>query len=297
MTIDNDAASRFRGWPRRRLVPRGELAADYLATYGSATVAEYALAVRDVVESCPGIGPVDTWRRLAERICRDHPYRDPGRWRRDLSRHFTTESKGPPWRTVVLVVEHTLPQPERAAALHRFADLYEAARGERPPTGDGPHPSGDGATTPGSAVLDQRVLARLRHENARLRRQLAIVQERLAAREAENGRLRAALDRRGSGHGQPPDGRSVEQQRGSRNDGHFPAGSAEPGPARTGRRHVPRPDAVALERPGTVSDEATWWIEGVWHRTDADPAVGRPGRTPGVPERFPAPAPPWQPSP
>ncbi|SCL38617.1 hypothetical protein GA0074692_5074 [Micromonospora pallida] len=311
MTIDNDAASRFQGRTRRRLVPREQLAADYLTVYGSVAVAEYALAVRDVVEGCPGIGPVDTWRRLANRICRDNPYRNRDKWRRDLSRHFTTESKGPPWRTVVLVVEHTLPQPERAAALDRFADLHEAARGERPPMGEPPRPTGDDATatgqdTSGSAPL-QRVLTRLRHENVMLRRQLAATRERLAASEAENGRLRAALDgpaHRGPGGGQPSDGssRPSEQQRGIRNDGHFPplvppAGRTVPagqrGAARPAAGH--RPDIVTLGRPGTTGHEATWWVEGIWHRSDAEPAVGQPGRTQGVPGRFPAPATPGQP--
>ncbi|MFE0593795.1 hypothetical protein [Micromonospora echinospora] len=315
MTIDNDAASRFRGRTRRRLVPRRQLAADYQAVYGSPAVAEYALAVRDIVEGCPTIGPVDTWRRLANRICRDNPYRNRDKWRRILSRHFTTESKGPPWQTVVLVVDHALPEPERAAALDRFADLYEAARGERPPTG-GPSRSGpEGATgtdqnTPGSGP-HQRLVNRLRHENALLRHQLAAVRERLATSEAENGRLRAALDgpaHRGPGRGQPSDEspRPPEQQRGIRNDGHFSALTAPGGRAvPAGRRPVPRPgplsrpdapgrpDTATFGQPGTVADEATWWIEGIWHR-GTEPPVDLPGRAQGGAGRFPAPATPWR---
>ncbi|MFI6227136.1 hypothetical protein ACIBCR_07415 [Micromonospora echinospora] len=316
MTIDNDAASRFRGRDRRRLVPRTQLAADYQAVYGSPAVAAYALAVRDIVEGCPTIGPVDTWRRLANRICRDNPYRNRDKWRRNLSRHFTTESKGPPWQTVVLVVDHALPEPERAAALDRFADLYEAARGERPPTGGPSRSTVAGATgTDQNAPNDvphQRLVTRLRHENALLRRQLAAARDRLAASEAENGRLRAALDgpaRRGPGPGRSSDEspRPPEQQRGLRNDGHFPALTTPVGRAvPAGRRPAPRPrplsrpetvgrpDTATFGQPGTVANEATWWIEGIWHRHGAEPTVDRSGRIRGGAGRFPAPAAPWR---
>ncbi|WBB78288.1 hypothetical protein O7606_18895 [Micromonospora sp. WMMD882] len=138
MTTDNDAAPGFRGRTRRRLVPRAELAAALRSRYGSAAVADYALAVRDVIENCPGIGAVDTWSRLAGRVCRNRSAHDRDRYRKRFSRHFTVETEGPPWQTVVLVVRHALPREERDAALARFAELYEAARGERPPTGERP---------------------------------------------------------------------------------------------------------------------------------------------------------------
>ena len=119
---------------RHRLVARALLAAGYESRYGSTAVSAYGLAVRDVVESCPEVGPIDTWSRLSERICRDRPGRNRDTLRKRLSRHFTTETKGPPWPTVVLVVEYTVPKADRAATLDHLGRLYEAAREERPPS-------------------------------------------------------------------------------------------------------------------------------------------------------------------
>lgn len=280
MTTDIDASPRTR----RRLVPRADLAAAYQAAYGSAKVAEYALAVRDLVERCPEIGPVDTWSRLAERICRDNPHRDQARWRKTLSGHFTTETKGPPWQTVVLVVRYTLPATEREAALARFADLHEAARGERPPTGERPPAGADPS--------EQRAVSRLRQENARLR-------QRLAASEAENDRLRAALrgpTYRRSEPGGESDGSPSSRQHerpGAPNARAFPAHRAGSGPPPNTRPDLPQPagstgpDLVPVGRPGATGNEVVWRVEGRWHGRDrfrptpSGPAVPPPSRPAG----------------
>ncbi|MEK8108803.1 hypothetical protein NKG94_35780 [Micromonospora sp. M12] len=101
---------------RHRLVPRAILEAQYRKRYHNPAVSAYALAVREIVEACPEIGPIDTWQKLADRSCPPRPDRDRAsrtkkltRLRKKLSRHFTAESKGPPWQTVVLVVDHALP--------------------------------------------------------------------------------------------------------------------------------------------------------------------------------------------
>lgn len=249
---------------RHWLVPREHLAAGYAARYGSPAVSEYALAVRDLVERAPEIGAVDTWSRLAERICRNRPGRDRDTWRKRLSRHFTTETKGPPWQTVVLVVECTVAAADRAATLSRFEQLYEAARGE-PPTdrrpSDGPahpHRPGPQPTTPdGPAPTGDagRIIAQLRAENAVLRRTLA-------AREAENDLLRATIKaaNRTTPKGRPhrlldggdrpedPPGREAALLDGlarkDRNPGHFPAGPAPTNDAPAGRHRLPRIDPV-----------------------------------------------------
>ncbi|OWV03920.1 hypothetical protein B5D80_21700 [Micromonospora wenchangensis] len=263
---------------RHWLVPREHLAAGYAARYGSPAVSEYALAVRDLVEQAPEIGAVDTWSRLAERICRNRPGRDRDTWRKRLSRHFTTETKGPPWQTVVLVVECTVAPADRETTLHRFERLYEAARGEPPtdrrtrptgpagpgasrpdPTGPGasrPGPAGDGDSRPGPAGFDVRpdpagedartLVAHLLRENASLRRTLT-------AREAEISLLRAALDapaRRPTG-GPSGDGTTTSRRQASaatahkdRNPGHFPPGPTPTNDAPGGRHRPPRIDQV-----------------------------------------------------
>ncbi|TDC59852.1 hypothetical protein E1258_16610, partial [Micromonospora sp. KC207] len=274
MTSDTNTPSSAPAWHRRHwLVPREQLAAEYESRYGSPAVSAYGLAVRDVVERCPGIGAVDTWSRLAERICRDRPGRDRDTWRKRLSRHFTAETKGPPWQTVVLVVECTVPADEREAALGHFERLYEAARGERPPSG--PRPA-DGTTHPDAGVEpdagdparpvtdaagtrpDDRTrttVAHLLQENATLRR-------RLAASEAEIDLLRAALrsparpagqgrsrHRPLGGEGRPEDLPGQRESapptgtpRGGRNTRHFPVGPAATNDAPAGRHRPPRLD-------------------------------------------------------
>ena len=122
--------------PRHRLVPREKIYADCRAKYGTDEVADYLLAVRDEVERCPDIGGVDTWSRLERRLGRAAGKRN--QRRKALSRHFTLESKGPPWQTAMLVVRHVVTPDRREEVQARFAELYQAARGERPPTG---HPS------------------------------------------------------------------------------------------------------------------------------------------------------------
>ncbi|QDY05781.1 hypothetical protein FJK98_00260 [Micromonospora sp. HM134] len=235
---------------RHWLVPREHLAAGYAARYGSTAVSEYALAVRDLIERSPEFGAVDTWSRLAERICRNRPGRDRDTWRKRLSRHFTTETKGPPWQTVVLVVECTVAPADRQATLRRFERLYEAARGEPPtdrrtPTAD---PTDPGAFPPDPAGDDARTLvAHLLRENASLRRTLT-------AREAEISLLRATLDapgRRPPG-GPPGAGPTTPRRQASagaahkdRNPGHFPPGPTPTNDAPAGRHRPPRIDPVA----------------------------------------------------
>ncbi|MBM7077621.1 hypothetical protein [Micromonospora humida] len=268
MLSDTSTPTPARGRHQRHwLVPREHLAAGYAARYGSPAVSEYALAVRDLVERSPEIGTVDTWSRLAERICRNRPGRDRDTWRKRLSRHFTTETKGPPWQTVVLVVECTVAPADRQATLRRFERLYEAARGEPPtdrrPTDGRAHPHGPGpqVTSPdGSTPTTDdagRIIAQLRAENAVLRRTLA-------AREAENDLLRATIKTAnrttpkghphrapdGGNHPADPSGREAAlldgPARKDRNPGHFPAGPTPTNDAPAGRHRPPRIDTVSL---------------------------------------------------
>ncbi|MEV4768019.1 hypothetical protein [Micromonospora humida] len=268
MLSDTSTPTPARGRHQRHwLVPREHLAAGYAARYGSPAVSEYALAVRDLVERSPEIGTVDTWSRLAERICRNRPGRDRDTWRKRLSRHFTTETKGPPWQTVVLVVECTVAPADRQATLLRFERLYEAARGEPPtdrrPTDGRAHPHGTGpqVTSPDGSTPTAddagRIIAQLRAENAVLRRTLA-------AREAENDLLRATIKaaNRTTPKGQPhrapdggnhpadPPGREAALLDGpvrkDRNPGHFPAGPTPTNDAPAGRHRPPRIDTVSL---------------------------------------------------
>ncbi|MFI0791978.1 hypothetical protein ACH4OY_04635 [Micromonospora rubida] len=263
---------------RHRLVARARLAAGYESRYGSAAVSAYGLAVRDVVESCPEVGPIDTWSRLSERICRDRPGRNRDTLRKRLSRHFTTETKGPPWPTVVLVVKYTVPKADRAATLDHLGRLYEAAREERPPSrgrepagpvhphaethsndgsgsGYGEGDSSGGSDSSGGCGCEDG----LRRENASLRRMLA-------ASQAENDLLRAALRAPAqqsvggrSRHQSPsrePRPEDVPRQRessapagtprGGWNPGRFPAGPSTTNDAPAGRHRSPRIDPIWL---------------------------------------------------
>ncbi|WFE95589.1 hypothetical protein [Micromonospora sp. WMMD987] len=272
MTSDTGTPTPSTGRHQRHcLVPRERLAADYASRYGSTAVPAYALAVRDLVELSPEIGAVDTWSRLAARICDKRSGRAWATWRKRLSRHFTTETKGPPWQTVMLVVEHTVAEADRAATLRRLERLYEAARGEPPtrrlPTVGGP--TGPEGVDPSATAPDgtdptgqdaHQIISRLRAENASLRRALAV-------RKAQNDLLRAAIETRdretrgGRPHDRPldgggrPAGTSPAREaslldgpaRKDRNPGHFPAGPIPTNDAPAGRHHrPPRIDTVSL---------------------------------------------------
>jgi hypothetical protein len=265
---------------RHRLVPRGQLAVEYEARYGSAAVSEYGLAVRDVVEGCARIGPIDTWRKLAELICQGKPARDRARWRKTLSRHFTAESKGPPWQTVMLVVKHALPEAEREAALTRFGRLYLAARGDKPPTGEVPEPASGNRAAPDDPDGRGQSLAEVTWQNERLRRMVA-------TKDREIVRLRAELRDRTDGG---PRSRSVSdelpRQRGSapqptrkaQNPGHFPARRGGPDAPPPNWWQPSRTDLVIPGRFGPGSAEATYWIDHLpWHTAQPAPRNGRRG--------------------
>ncbi|MGC4808384.1 hypothetical protein [Micromonospora sp. DT233] len=139
MTPQNNTPT-FGGEPhvRHRLLPPERLAAAYDERWRSPAVSAYALAVRAVIEDCPEIGPVNTWSRLAERICQGRPGRDRDVWRKKLSRHFAPELKGPPWQTVEMIVRYVVPESEREATLGRFKRLHDAAREGSPRKGCNP---------------------------------------------------------------------------------------------------------------------------------------------------------------
>ena len=268
---------------RHRLVSRERLAADYESRYGSPAVSEYALAVRDVIEQCPEIGRSTPGAGWPSGSAGTDSGRDWATWRKRLSRHFTTETKGPPWQTVVLVVECTVAAADREATLLRFAQLYEAARGERPTSErrraavDPAHPDGSALQPPPGPAGAYRVgddadpvLDALRGENATLKR-------RLAAREAENSLLRATIEAakrsaptahprtRPLGGGSRPDDvprqreavLPAESVRKDRNPGHFPAGPTPTNDAPAGRHRPPRIDTVSLPDTATT---ATYWM-------------------------------------
>ncbi|GGM50964.1 hypothetical protein GCM10011608_39810 [Micromonospora sonchi] len=193
MTTDNAEPLPAQGrTPRHRLTPSDQLAAAYLRRYKDPAVAEYALAVRDLVER--HIGPVDTWSRLAERLCQGGK-REKRIWRKKLSRHFTAECKGPPWQTVDRIVKCIVPSPGRPALLAEFGRLHNAARGEPPPH---EHASAQAREVGESSAHTQPDQRRdptdLERENADLRR-------RLATSKAEIHRLQGQL--RGTGTTMP----------------------------------------------------------------------------------------------
>ncbi|SCF48247.1 hypothetical protein GA0070216_1269 [Micromonospora matsumotoense] len=268
MTSDTSTPAPPPGRHRRHcLVPREQLAAGYEFRYGSKAVSEYALAVRDLVELSSEVGAVDTWSRLAARICHKRSGRAWATWRKRLSRHFTTETKGPPWQTVVLVVKHTVPEPDRAATLRRLERLYEAARGEPPTdhprtTDDPPHPDDVGPTATAPDGADStggdayQIIAQLRAENASLRRTLAARNALLRATMGATNRVAPKESPRYgplAGGGNPQD---VPRQREAalldglarkdRNPGHFPVGPTPTNDAPAGRHRPPRIDTVSL---------------------------------------------------
>ncbi|NBE82369.1 hypothetical protein [Micromonospora rubida] len=311
MTSDTSTSPPPQGWHRRHsLVSRERLADEYEARYGSAAVSAYGLAVRDLVEGCPEIGAVDTWSRLAERICRDRPRLDRDAWRKRLSRHFTAETKGPPWLTVVLVVECIVPEADRETTFSDFARLYEAARGERPPSGLR-HGTADPAHPDALDALDAEAGAdrpdeRTRTTIAHLVRENALLRKKLAANQAENELLRHALNAparqavRGSSRHRPLGSEArpedVPRQRGSVppvgpprggwNTGRFPAvppaaGQLPATPATTndapaGRHRSPRLDQV-WPTPRSAGPLPAYQIDMLPHA----PGGVRPGRSGG----------------
>ncbi|MBQ1074136.1 hypothetical protein KBX06_13335 [Micromonospora sp. C31] len=263
---------------RHRLVPRARLAADYEARYGSAAVAAYGLAVRDVVEGCPEIGPVDTWSRLAELICRERPGRHRNTLRKKLSRHFTAETKGPPWPTVVQVVEFTVAPGERPALLDHLGRLYEEARKEKPPS-EGREPAGPHVDPGADAGRTAR----------REQQEIASLKQQLADSRAENARLRAARHAAGrlAGPGRaphrPPAAVPRPQDVPRQRDPSTPATASHGG--RNPGRFTANPPTPRLDQ--TWFTPATNWIPGCRHdplpRAQGGLLQGRPGGGVGVP--------------
>ncbi|MFI5928833.1 hypothetical protein ACIA3K_23075 [Micromonospora sp. NPDC051543] len=254
--MTNEAEERTR---RRRLVSRSKLEAQYAQRYHNPDVAAYTLAVREAVEA--EIGQVDTWQRLADRI--HPPTSDPDRasrarkqsrmLRKKLSRHFTAESKGPPWQTVMLVVKHAVPEEFQQQRLAYFAELYELARGEKPPTGDRPE------FAAGTGSLDDPTTARA------LRQEIDELNERLKACMVEVTELRTAITARHLGPG--PTSENLPRQRdpstGALNARHFRVGGPVPG-----NHRAPRLDTGGPGLPGQSRGELPRLADQPWHGTD-----------------------------
>ncbi|MDG4834796.1 hypothetical protein O7627_36630 [Solwaraspora sp. WMMD1047] len=194
MTADDESSLTpgSGGAERHRLVPAETIRAQCLARYGSGAVAAYLLAVREEVERHPDIGAVDTWSRFARLLhrCSASSNRGRDRIRKELSRHFTVESKGPPWKTAMLVVRYVVPEDRRQRTQAAFAVLYQSARGEPAPTGvpaprdpadAGPAPNRGG--DPLSAM--QAIIDRLRARVAVLEKELALARAQLQAARPE----------------------------------------------------------------------------------------------------------------
>ncbi|MET8040724.1 hypothetical protein ABZU25_07645 [Micromonospora sp. NPDC005215] len=241
---------------RHRLVPRSVLEAKYQQRYDNPAVSTYALAVRDVVENCPEIGPIDTWQKLADQICLPRPDRDRSLWRKKLSRHFTAESKGPPWQTVVLVVEHALPPEARRQQLAHFAELYALARGEKPPTGTRDERA-EGAT---GALSGPDLERELRQKNTDLER-------KLLACMVEISKLRADQAGQSLGGDLAPD--ALPRQReplsgppaGTPNTRHFPTSQARAGGSTHGHYRAQRLDTGSIGLPG----QPPYLTDEPWH--------------------------------
>ncbi|MFG1649119.1 hypothetical protein ACGFIE_04275 [Micromonospora sp. NPDC049275] len=225
-------------------------------------MAAYALAVRDIVETCPEIGPIDTWQRLADRIYT--PQSDPDRparirkqtlLRKKLSRHFTAESKGPPWQTVVLVLKHALPAELRPEKQAQLAALYEQARGEEPPTGDHPGRAEDATGAFAASAVERD----LRRENHELKQQLADCM-------VEVSKLRADKALTSLGRGPTSDDlpRQREPLSGSpartSNTRHFPTAQARGGGSVESQYRAPRLDTVTFGLPGQSRGESHYWV-------------------------------------
>ncbi|MET8090017.1 hypothetical protein [Micromonospora sp. NPDC005220] len=244
---------------RRRLASRSKLEAQHAQRYRNPAVATYTLAVREAVEA--EIGQVDTWQRLADRI--HPPTSGPDRasrarkqsrlLRKKLSRHFTAESKGPPWQTVMLVVKHAVPEELQRQRLAYFAELYELARGEKPPTGDRPE------AEDGTGTLDDPATARS------LRQEVDELKERLVACMVEVSELRTAIAARHLDAG--PTSENVPRQRdpstGAPNARHFRAGGSAPGHYRASRLDTGFPGL-----PGQSRGEPPHLTDQPWHKVD-----------------------------
>ncbi|WP_428962763.1 hypothetical protein [Micromonospora fluostatini] len=279
---------------RHRLADRASLAEAYTSRHGL-EVAAYALAARDLVEGCGAIRPVDTWSQVANEICAGRPKRDRERFRKRLSRHFTPETKGPPWQTVELVAGVTVPdRSQREAKLKHLALLHRKARGDwpsdwrprhadgsrppqnqppqnRPPQTTGPARSGAG---PGQGSEGdelswwKRRCAGLEQQLTESRAALATSQGQVTALRVEVERLRGRQVNAGSE--EPPRHRGAAGRRDARNEGHFPAGQPAGGP-HTGRDPA-RLDTATPQPP--IAVEADYWT-----------------RTVPPPDRAPAPVP------
>ncbi|MFE9193212.1 hypothetical protein ACFYL6_26790 [Micromonospora sp. NPDC007208] len=253
---------------RHRLVPRAILEAQYRKRYHNLAVSAYGLAVREIVEACPEIGPIDTWQKLADRSFPPRPDRDGAsrakkltRLRKKLSRHFTAESKGPPWQTVMLVVDHALPAELRREKLAQLADLYELARGEKPPIGTRDERSEEATRAQGGQDLVQRLRQRIAELE---RRELALMVE--------------VSELRGEQVGQPvshaPRSDELPRQReplkgpptGTPNTRHFPTSQTRTGdPAQGHYRGAPWLDTsfVALREQSRVEPPSL--VDRPWH--------------------------------
>ncbi|MEU0547096.1 hypothetical protein [Micromonospora sp. NPDC005979] len=253
--MNNEAEEHTR---RHRLVSRSKLEAQHAQRYHNPAVATYALAVREIVANCSEIGPIDTWRKLADLV--HTPRTDPDRasrsrkqlrLRKKLSRHFTAESKGPPWQTVMLVVKYALPPEFRRERLAQFAELYELARGEKPPNGvrdDEQDENGAGED------VEQRLRQRI----------AALEQERLDLRvEVSKLRATAGLDTTSNDLPRQRDPSSGPST-GAPNARHFRAGGPVPG-----NHRAPRLDTGGPGLPGQSRGERPRLTDQPWHGTDS----------------------------
>ncbi|MEU7586425.1 hypothetical protein AB0A95_09010 [Micromonospora sp. NPDC049230] len=265
MTTEADIPLPPEERPRRhRLVPRSTLEAKYQRRYANPAVATYALAVRDVVENCPDIGPIDTWQKLADRIYKPRSERDRAgsrkklaRLRKRLSRHFTAESKGPPWQTVVLVVEHVLPAALRQATLNHFAELYTLARDEEPPTGT----RGDRAERSTEARTGSDL-------ERRLQQRIEELEQTVVAHRVEISQLRADLASQSMSGGPAPD--ALPRQRDPLNGPppntrHFPPSQARAGGSAHDRYRAPRLDTGTVGLPGQSREQPPQLAPEPWH--------------------------------
>ncbi|MFG2052066.1 hypothetical protein ACGFIW_32135 [Micromonospora sp. NPDC048935] len=225
----------------------------------------YALAVREIVETCPEIGPIDTWQKLADRIYT--PQSDPDRasrsrkqslLRKKLSRHFTAESKGPPWQTVMLVVKHALPPEFRRQWLADLAELYELARGERPPNGVRDEPA------------ENRTEVRDGHDLERcLRQKIADLERECLDLRVEVSELRAAQTTRSLGPTSDDLPRQREPLSGSStptpNARHFPPNQARAGGPAQSHYQAPRLDTGSPGLPGQNRGDLGRLVDKPWH--------------------------------
>lgn len=251
---------------RHRLIPRSVLEAKFQQRYDHPAVSRYALAVRDAVEMCPEIGPIDTWQKLSDRICLLRPERDRTAWRKKLSRHFTAESKGPPWQTVVLVVEHALPPEDRRQKLAHFAELYALARGEKPPTGTRDERAEDATEARGGPNVEREPCQKCTDLERRL---LACMVEISTLRANQAGQSLSrdpapdALPRQREPLSGPPAGTPNTRQ--------FPPSQARAGGSAQGHYRAPRLDSGSVGLPGQSRGELPHLTHEPWHNRQPKP--------------------------